>query len=31
MKGTVKNYNNEKGYGFIFGDDGNDYFFTFLN
>lgn len=27
MKGTVKNYNNEKGYGFIFGDDGNDYFF----
>jgi len=27
MKGTVKMFNKEKGYGFIHGDDNQDYFF----
>jgi CspA family cold shock protein len=27
MKGTVKNVNDEKGFGFIVGEDGNEYFF----
>ena len=27
MKGTVKWYNVKKGYGFIAGEDGTDYFF----
>lgn len=27
MKGTVKNVNTEKGFGFIKGEDGNEYFF----
>ena len=26
MKGTVKFFSNRKGYGFITGEDGNDYF-----
>ena len=26
MKGTVKFFNMKKGFGFIAGDDGNDYF-----
>ena len=26
MKGTIKWYNNEKGYGFIAGEDETDYF-----
>lgn len=26
MKGKVKFFNNEKGFGFIIGDDGKDYF-----
>jgi len=26
MKGTVKFFNNTKGFGFIIGDDGKDYF-----
>ena len=26
MKGTVKFFNERKGYGFIAGEDGNDYF-----
>lgn len=27
MQGTIKSFLEEKGYGFIIGDDGNDYFF----
>lgn len=27
MKGRIKNYFNERGFGFIIGDDGNEYFF----
>lgn len=26
MKGTVKFFNSERGYGFIIGEDGKDYF-----
>lgn len=29
MKGTVKMFNKEKGYGFIRGEDGKDYFFHY--
>jgi CspA family cold shock protein len=29
MKGTVKWFNNSKGYGFITGEDGNDVFVHF--
>lgn len=29
MKGQVKNFNKEKGYGFITGEDGQDYFFHY--
>jgi CspA family cold shock protein len=29
MKGTVKMFNKEKGYGFISGDDHVDYFFHY--
>lgn len=29
MKGTVKMFNKEKGYGFIHGEDGTDYFFHY--
>ena len=29
MKGTVKMFNAEKGFGFIRGEDGNDYFFHY--
>ncbi len=29
MKGTVKMFNKEKGYGFIHAEDGRDYFFHF--
>lgn len=29
MKGTVKMFNKEKGFGFITGEDGQDYFFHF--
>lgn len=29
MKGTVKFYNRKKGFGFISGEDGNDYFVHF--
>ena len=29
MKGTVKMFNKEKGYGFVHGDDGVDYFFHY--
>lgn len=31
MNGKVKMYNDEKGYGFIKGEDGNDYFFHCSN
>lgn len=27
MQGTVKNINKEKGFGFILGEDGKEYFF----
>lgn len=29
MKGTVKMFNKEKGFGFIHGEDGKDYFFHY--
>ncbi len=29
MKGTVKKFDKEKGYGFITGEDGQDYFFHY--
>ena len=29
MKGTVKMFNKEKGYGFIHGEDNKDYFFHY--
>jgi CspA family cold shock protein len=29
MKGTVKMFNKEKGYGFIHGEDDKDYFFHY--
>ena len=29
MKGTVKMFNAEKGFGFIHGEDGKDYFFHY--
>ena len=29
MKGTVKMFNKEKGFGFIKGEDGTDYFFHY--
>ena len=29
MKGTVKMFNKEKGYGFIHAEDGRDYFFHY--
>lgn len=29
MKGTVKMFNKEKGYGFIRAEDGKDYFFHY--
>lgn len=31
MQGSVKFYNEKKGYGFIKGDDGKDYFFHVSN
>ena len=31
MEGTVKWFNGRKGYGFINGDDGEDYFFNISN
>ena len=31
VKGIVKFYNEEKGYGFILGDDGEDYFVHVTN
>ena len=31
LKGTVKNYNADKGWGFIEGEDGEDYFFHISN
>ncbi len=31
MKGRVKNVNEEREFGFILGEDGNDYFFHFSN
>ena len=31
MKGVVKFYKKDKGYGFIIGDDGEDYFFHYSN
>lgn len=29
MRGNVKRFNQFKGFGFIYGDDGNDYFFHY--
>lgn len=29
MKGTVKKFDQEKGFGFITGEDGKDYFFHY--
>ncbi len=29
LKGIVKNYNGDKGWGFIESEDGEDYFFIF--
>ncbi|MDR1697936.1 MAG: cold shock domain-containing protein [Erysipelotrichaceae bacterium] len=29
MEGTVKKFNKEKGFGFITGEDGKDYFFHY--
>ena len=31
MNGIVKEYNKQKGFGFITGDDGEDYFFNISN
>lgn len=31
MKGTVKFYKEDKGFGFINGEDGNEYFFHITN
>ncbi|WP_068267952.1 cold-shock protein [Caviibacter abscessus] len=31
MKGTVKWFNEKKGFGFILGEDGKDYFLHFSN
>ena len=31
MNGTVKEYDKTKGFGFISGDDGEDYYLLFIN